>query len=96
MNFWGAVHPTASAEKAKVEYEKEPAQDGDLMKARVKVFYKGLDEEQSRSPKSIISKTRASSTRRFSRTLGFHRKRGLPANTSAAGRKSSNPFSKAD
>lgn len=43
----GCVHPTASAEKAKVEYEKEPAQDGDLMKARVKVFYKGWTKNNS-------------------------------------------------
>jgi Skp family chaperone for outer membrane proteins len=43
----GCVHPTASAEKAKVEYEKEPVQDGDLIKARVKVFYKGWTKNNS-------------------------------------------------
>lgn len=41
------VHPTASIEKAKAEYDKEPVTEGEMTTARVRVFYKGWIKSHS-------------------------------------------------
>ncbi len=35
------AHPTAPIEKAKLEFAKEPKEEGNLTKTRVKIFYEG-------------------------------------------------------
>ena len=41
------IHPTVSAQAARIEYAKEPVIEGEMTRSRVRVFYKGWFQDNS-------------------------------------------------